>query len=347
MLLVLVVMSVPVLSWTSISKAMHIPQHGDVVDVWRCEMLDVGAAGDGVLWDFSDASVSDESQRVMYYGIGDSLLICNKNGTLHSFLIKNDSICWLGYENRLSFLKASDAPFLMRLPMNYGDSIASPFHLSGNYCGNNAVEVHGLLSACVDAKGTLILPSDTIENVLRLHIKTDGAYIISNDLSRQTSNDSVLDKIVDTYLWYGESFRFPLAEVSVSSIRVKNVEEKSSGVSYLCTPLMQEISLGKSFTKNKPLSPLVGGSESAIIRNLSITTGDGYADLSFTSEKDVEVNLVLADASGRVYAYLPKKVARAGYVFSERIDVSRLSAGNYVLYVKVAEETHNVKFIIR
>ncbi|MDD6833652.1 MAG: hypothetical protein PUE80_10940 [bacterium] len=73
------------------------------------------------MWDFGEAVLMGESSRIKYLSFGDSLLIRTENATMHTFLIKGDSVLWKGCENRLSALTDSIAPLQMLLPMEYGD----------------------------------------------------------------------------------------------------------------------------------------------------------------------------------------------------------------------------------
>ncbi|MDD6833263.1 MAG: hypothetical protein PUE80_08955 [bacterium] len=108
-------------SATGVTKLVHIPRNGDEVEMQRCEVLNPGSSGVDAVWDFSEAVPVGESHRVKYLSFGDSLLVRTENATMHTFLIKGDSVLWKGCENRLSALTDSIAPLQMLLPMEYGD----------------------------------------------------------------------------------------------------------------------------------------------------------------------------------------------------------------------------------
>ena len=104
-----------------VTKAVHIPRDGDAVDFQRCEVLNPGSSGVDAVWDFSEAVPMGESSRIKYLSFGDSLLVRTENATMHTYLIKGDSVLWKGCENRLSALTDSIAPLQMLLPMEHGD----------------------------------------------------------------------------------------------------------------------------------------------------------------------------------------------------------------------------------
>lgn len=340
-----------------VTKAVHIPRDGDAVDFQRCEVLNPGSSGVDAVWDFSEAVPVGESHRVKYLSVGDSLLIRTENAAMHTFLLKGDSVLWTGCENRLSALTDSIAPLHMLLPMEYGDSITTPLYMVGNYCGNNALTMLGSHTVHIDGKGTLILSGDTIKNVMRMHVLTTAKVKVAKDNMRQSltaDSDSLIDKVEEKYLWFSDNYRFPLAEVRLSNIGVGTLEESCSAVSYICPPAVQDYALGTNF------SPLVNspsadsntgnvdtGNEVTIIQNLMVNTGNGFMDVSFIPGASGMVSLVLTDVYGRVFASIPKKAAQSGVAYSDRVDVSRLPSGSYVLYVNVANETQNRKFTIK
>ena len=340
-----------------VTKAVHIPRNGDEVDMQRCEVLNPGSSGVDAVWDFSEAVPVGESHRVKYLSFGDSLLVRTENATMHTFLIKGDSVLWKGCENRLSALTDSIAPLQMLLPMEYGDSITTPLYMVGNYCAHNALTMLGYHTVHIDGKGILILPSETVKNVVRMHVLTTAKVKVAKDNRRQSltaDSDSLIDKVEEKYLWFSDNYRFPLAEVRLSTIGVGTPEESCSAVSYICPPAVQDYALGTNFSPlaNSPSADSntgneENGNEVTIIQNLELNTGNGFVDVSFIPGASGMVSLVLTDVYGRVFASIPKKAAQSGVAYSDRVDVSRLPSGSYVLYVNVANETQNRKFTIK
>lgn len=343
----------------NINRAVHIPQNGDCIDKLQCEMLNVGSGGECALWDFSDAVLLDESHRVKYFVMGDTLLIRCEGESMSTFLLKGDSVLWKGHENRLSFMKDSIAPLQMLLPMEYGDSITTPLNMRGNYCGNNALVMIGQRTVHIDGRGTLVLLGDTVENVERMHVKTTGKVKISTDtkgLSPHTGIDSLLNKVEDIYLWYSDSHRFPLAEVRITAVSSANGHATIKATSCICPPSVQEYALGRGFT-NTELPSLAsknhgesgeGSNElHPAIKDLTLSVGAGYVDVTFTSSVYDKVSMVLTDIFGRVFSSLPSRNAEMGVTYSDRIDTSRLQSGTYVLHVSVANDIQNRKFTIK
>lgn len=341
----------------SINKAVHIPRNGDCVDRWRCETLNPGGSGDSAVWDFSGATVVDENQRVRYIVLGDSLLVRYEGATMNTFLLKADSVLWKKRENRLSFMADSIAPLQMLLPMTYADSITTPFYMTGNYCGNNALTMAGYQTCHVDGRGTLILPGDTIADVLRLHIASRAKVRVSSGLDAQplhAASDSVMDKNDDTYLWYSGSYRYPLAEVRMTNVSASDGTSHHSEASFLCPPSVQDYALGTNAggkaqkqrsRKNSENSH--DGSANSVIENLTLSHQGHDVEVSFMPGADGEASMVMTDIVGRVFSSMPKKTVSKGVPFTERIAVGQLPSGTYLLHVEMAGHTLNRKFTIQ
>lgn len=340
-----------VFATAGITRAVHIPRNGDHIDRWRCEMLNPGSAGDSAVWDFSHVTVLDENQGLRYIVLGDTLLVRCEGGTMNTFLLKDDSVLWKKSENRLSFFADSIAPLQMLLPMEYADSITTPFYMTGNYCGNYALAMAGHRTVHVDGRGTLILPADTIDDVLRMHIRSEARVSVSNNLDVRplyTASDSIMDKTEDFFLWYAPMYRFPLAEVRMSIVEASDGTCQSSGVSFLCPPLVQDYALGTHSMKVKRDDDDNNHHRSAaMINDLQDSYTDGSVTVTFTPGSNTCVSMVVTDVVGRVFVSLPKKNVATGVPFVDCIDGSILPSGVYLLHVEAAGEAQNRKFTIK
>ena len=347
-------------------KTVHLPMGGDSFDKWQTEWLEPGAAGDSAVWNFSQAIVTDEHHRVMYLALGDTALVRFEGGTQYTYSVSGDSLLWLGYENATTKAGDSIPPMAMRFPMNYGDSILTPLYFKGDYCGNNALALQGAYKVAVDGRGTLILPDDTVPDVMRLRTEYTAKVKIDRDMGIApiSENDTLMTKTVTAWRWYSSDYRYPLAE-SIRSVyrNPQGNEARRHEVSYIFTPNAQEYAL-----ENSPRRMLanmqgygtgngngnghnVSGHDSmSLVDNVSVTCDADGVNVTVNRMEsalgDGGIIIVLSDQLGRVWHSETGHFPDGGQ-WGGKISTSGLPSGNYVLYISASGDTVTHKLIIR
>lgn len=352
------------LAQVTLSKAITLPMNGDQIDRQRVEAIDAGVRGREAVWDMSHAIVVEDGCAMRFFNSGDSVVARIEGKQQFVYEIKGDSVLLRSQETALSCLSDSLPALKMVFPLAYGDSICSPVYYRGKYCGNNAIATAGIYSMVVDGEGTLILPNDTVRNVLRIHERFDEkvnvspwakARIISAD------DESLLRHVRDTYSWYSCDFRYPLAQITKDSFyngaSLTRVEEKA----YLCTPETQLYALGDVRQQRQMQAPqnpnILGGygynpyndfSNSNMNNQMlvdktnavAINAGNGHVDVTTPANGGMNAEVILSDLQGRVYGSSRGKVAHS-------FDTSRLPQGAYLLYVNDGENVRTERINIK
>ncbi len=348
----------------SVVKSVHLPMGGDSFSKWQAEWLEPGAAGDSAVWNFSQVIVNDEHHRVTYLALGDTALVRFEGGTQYTYSVSGDSLLWLGYENYTTKAIDSIPPLVMRFPLNYGDSIVTPLYFQGDYCGNNALALKGAYRVAADGRGTLILPDDTVPDVMRLRTEYTVKVKIDRDIDMApiSENDTLMTKTVSAWRWYSSDYRYPLAE-SIRSVYLdpQGNEARRHEVSYIFTPDAQEYAL-----ENSPRLMLAnmqghglgdgnvhngsGHGSMSLVDNVSVTCDANGVHVTVnrieSAPGDGGISVVLSDQLGRVWHSLTGHFADGGQ-WSGDIPTSGLPSGNYVLHVKNGEGYYSEKISVR
>ena len=343
----------------AIVKSVHLPLGNDSFNKWQTEWLEPGTTGDSAVWDFSQAIVKSEHHPVLYLSFGDSALVRFEGGVQYSYTVCGDSVLWMSYENPTTKAGDSIPPLAMLFPMDYGDSIATPLYFKGDYCGNNALAMNGMHKTVADGHGTLILPDDTIRDVVRIRTEYTAKVKIDRDMDMApiSENDTLMTKTVTAWRWYSSDYRYPLAESIRSVYRdPQGNEAQRHEVSYIFTPDAQDYALEKSPRRmlanmqgrgtGSNYLPGLGDSNSGDhLENLSASYNGSAVTLDYViSGKSVQAEAVLSDLQGRVYGTIARHNAEPGHQ-SKQIQCGVLPVGDYLLSVNVNGErtTHLIR----
>jgi hypothetical protein len=191
----------------------HLPVNGDCVLKYHYffQECDQGKA----VWDFSHAIPKGESHYMQWINLGDSVFVKIENGMQSNFRIQNDTLYWAGYENPLLRVEDSIAPIMAIKSSSKHNSITSAYHFKGMYCGNNYVGLIGHFAITTGGKGLLILPDDTLSDVMPVLITNKFSVKVSNtpQIDNMVSPPDNLLHITDsTTLWYSPDYRYPIVE---------------------------------------------------------------------------------------------------------------------------------------
>ena len=348
----------------TLNKAIMLPMNGDRVDRQRVEAVEVGTRGCEAVWDMSHAIVVEDGCTMRFFNSGDSVVARVEGKQQFVYEIKGDSVLLRSQETALSNLADSLPALKMKFPVAYGDSIYSPVYYRGKYSGNNAISTAGFFSMVVDGEGTLILPNDTVRNVLRIHERFDEkvnvspwakARIISAD------DESLLRHVRDTYSWYSCDFRYPLAQITKDSFYNGANVTREDETAYLCTPETQLYALGDVRQQRQMQAPqnpnILGGygynpyndfSNSNMNNQMlvdkanavAINVADGHVDVITTTNSGMNAEVILSDLQGRVYGSSNGKMVHY-------FDTSNLPQGAYLLYVNDGENVRTERINIK
>lgn len=221
-----------------LTSSANAPREGDLLHMVQVVPLDVGEAGRGRLWDFSDLHEMDGKLKVEYLLPSDTTdtLMAIARRTRRYTLLRGDTLLSPGTENNLWLIRYTMPETLLRYPFAYGDSLSAPFHGTSQYCERTYARVYGHSTVKADASGTMVTPGgDTLRHVLRIHVlRTEGTQplpvftrpameALLDSLPSFTA-DSVYARLqrgnetrtTDACYFYAEGYRYPVLTVTAT-----------------------------------------------------------------------------------------------------------------------------------
>lgn len=359
-------MSCALLIWgqVTLSKAIMLPMNDDNVDRRRVEAVEVGARGREAVWDMSHAVVVEDGCTMRFFNSGDSVVARIEGRQQWVYEIKGDSVLLRSQETALSNLTDSMPALKMVFPLSYGDSISSPIYYRGKYSGNNAIATAGFYTMVVDGEGTLIMPDDTIRNVLRIHERLDEKVNVSpwaKERIISADEDSLMRHVCDTYSWYSSDFRYPLAQITKHRFYNGANLTREGETAYLCPPETQLYALGDVRQQRQMKSPAnpnttwgyghypynnfdyTDMNEQMLVDKanaVAINVADGHIDVTISTNSSMNTEVILSDLQGRVYGS-----SRGNVVHS--FDTSHLPQGSYLLYINDGENVRTERINVK
>lgn len=363
-----------VMSGTEITIHDNLPIDGDSFIKTRVTFVKPGDSGKSEIWDFSQAQVLDENLRVRYSIIDDSLINVTEQGTRYDYRLRGDSLLWRGYENRATFMRDSISAIEMVYPMSYGIKSTRAYCFIGEYSRTMAVQIKGTSTVYCDGEGIIYLPNgDTISNVIRVcHICKSNINMMrkEDDTTHiMNSSDTTMQRIEERYSWYANGYRYPIAETLINTDLICGKEKIKQGASFICYPSEQiqnrnrpeneNLAIGNQIKNYSVIESNISSNSSAIEslnnynrdliesidRNNEINSDikTTYYNnslkifLPFQAINDGEIEYILSDLIGRVYA--------SGKTNSQEIEISEIPKCNYILLINRNGEK-NVKKIL-
>lgn len=362
----LLCLSCALLIWgqVTLSKAIMLPMNDDNVDRRRVEAVEVGARGREAVWDMSHAVVVEDGCTMRFFNSGDSVVARIEGRQQWVYEIKGDSVLLRSQETALSNLTDSMPALKMVFPLSYGDSISSPIYYRGKYSGNNAIATAGFYTMVVDGEGTLIMPDDTIRNVLRIHERLDEKVNVSpwaKERIISADEDSLMRHVCDTYSWYSSDFRYPLAQITKHRFYNGANLTRKGETAYLCPPETQLYALGDVRQQRQMKSPAnpnttwgyghypynnfdyTDMNEQMLVDKanaVAINVADGHIDVTISTNSSMNTEVILSDLQGRVYGS-----SRGNVVHS--FDTSHLPQGSYLLYINDGENVRTERINVK
>ena len=316
--------------------------------------IDLGRAGNNVLWNLSEVDVMNENYIVEYAedpqkpdrirGI--------EHGTAYSFDKLGDSLLIGRMENRLTKMEYDEKEVWLRFPISYGDSVGGVFHGRGVYCERMAMRSIGHYTNVVDATGTLLLPDGgKLDNVTRIKTtrKTASVFYPNDSLKVGLSpltTDSVESlmancKIIELeiYRWYAKGYRYPILEI----IDIQMPENKGNrSTAFYCSPSTQEqLFYDKTNEETRERIKANGGStfnplsgETGFSYNLYHDKNANNIRLEYHLNNDAQIEYGLYTIDGMVMFTSNKQTVSKG-INTTHIDTSSCKKGIYILCIDV------------
>ncbi len=301
--------------------------------------LDFDSSGNNHIWDFSNAIITENNIKFSQISINDSVFDIIEPKGRYKYLIRKDSLFWIGYENRTTKLYDSISPLVANKPLSYNQTNSSPYIFNGRYSSEFYMVECGNISTVHDGKGTLILPSDTLTDVLRTKEVKNFHAKISKDvinLPLDTISDTIPLQRRITYRWYFSRYNYPVAEIRQDQIYDMGTLVYEDKYGYILTGNLLPIKQKEKKEENENSQP------TAISININ---NQNSIDISFEIEStDAIVEISITDTLGRIYAHSPATKYPRG-IHSINIPISGIPQGDYLILTVIDGISSEKQFI--
>ena len=307
-----------------LTKEKHLPIQTDSLIVYRQPYIAITDSGENCSWDFSSAAITNP-MNIDFYPNGINNIAQNTNIGMHynqhnRYLQKlQDTIFTTGYENAQVSVYFSQYEKALIFPFQYGDTLISTFRGDGEYSHTIPISILGTNTTIADATGTLILPEDTIQNVLRIHQRRTYQEIV-----RKSSFVTE-----DTYYWYSERCRYPLFVNKKLSTEHKRDTIVFEVAYYFPQELTEEEHIANSIPQTKTNIDSVFTNATylpnPVVENLII---------SYQLTRDASISFSLHNNGGLLFIQTPTQQEDAGY-HTTTINMSSYPIGTYILYIHI------------
>ncbi|MCW3124086.1 MAG: hypothetical protein JWQ38_3578 [Flavipsychrobacter sp.] len=299
------------------------PVAGDKFYLHDCDPFGVskGVSGAGVTWNFSSLVVLgvDSMEYAPCVGTpycdsfpGSNLSINYGSGYYEYYVTDTAKFAQNG-DGDMSSMEYYPDPFaLINYPMTYGTTSVDTM-LIANYKGG--YYSYGTDTMYGDGYGTLILPSGTYTNVLRVHMKL---AMVDSDLS--SGFPAIMDtSVADLYMWWQPGFHNPLLIMSYDTTGGGTLED----VAY--------------FTKPATLVPPTLVHDPATDRAVTVypNPASDHVYIHFIATTQQTISISLTDMLGRMIGSpVEQQVSQGAQDIS--YPVSSLVPGTYMLRLQTA-----------
>lgn len=180
-----------------------------------------GPSGANQFWDFSYIKAAPDSRMTYYilkcttpYGMHfDKANLASHDGKWH-FKYYNTTesfVQYLGSGDTTKVIVFTDAVLFLQYPFTYGNSFVDSFYSVFSF-SEKIIKKSGIRFTIADGYGNIVLPTDTVLNVLRIkttEIIIDSIFMNGNFVSVEQTLDT-------SYYWYKSDYKFPILVISFS-----------------------------------------------------------------------------------------------------------------------------------
>lgn len=292
------------------------------------------------IWDFSQLKIIQPDYTIEIEA-SDSTIYEQAYRCRTGYRLINDTLYCCGKESHLSCLSDSIPAIALTYPLYVGSNGSKPYSFKGIYSSNSLIEEKGLSRFVVEGIGTMILPFDTIQEVLKVHRQYEGQInmFIGGVVDSTNIANSTMHKL-DIYEWVKEGRLFPLAKLTVEHFMLDSLSIQSEEQCLVYVSGGEEV-LSPPMTKAKHIASAPSyydeNEESSVAEHLrqpkvSISSDQNKLSLHFVEERNCTITVKVCDSLGRIS--ITKDFC--GFAASElSLDISELPSGHYVAYILI------------
>ncbi len=350
--------SAAVLFVGSLSANDFVPTDGDVVRMTGIEWIDVPIPDSDhpfdkalPLIDLTKAERFDEFE-ISYMFLSDSVLCELRPDSRREFLLTGDSLRLMTTEAHDVIIREQKPPIWISFPLSAESLTESESERKvlrfqrDHYVGKGTV-VQGYAGKC----DLVMLSTDTIRNVTIHSTCTVCRYSLPKLLDYPES-DSAIDStalyIEEVNSWYSPVSRYPLlqswsTEVSANGMILYR-SRSSAAVLPEDLPYDPDRNSYSVSSPDREPTPSGSGYDPAC---LTVDATGSNLDIQYAAQCDMEMEMILTDVLGHVYASMPRRQLKEGDFYDFHVNRSALPPGDYVLYINVGIESFTEKIPLR
>jgi hypothetical protein len=226
----------------------YIPADGDYFVNRSCDTtgLAPGGSGSDQNWNYSSLALLSDSARIDYvlpaatpYSSSfPTSTIASVSGSSYTYLrLLGNQLLNLGHADQLSLIVLTDAQVIFQYPFTFGNNFSDIFIGSYTLASVN-FNRSGMIDVSADAFGSIVLPTGTFSNTLRIKTVVDMT-------DSSTSGVPIVVRTKTTiYSWYSSTLKFPVFQIIINEITTlgNTIITKSGLVSILQTLGLNQIS---------------------------------------------------------------------------------------------------------
>lgn len=369
--------SLPLFAQPVLKKENNICRGEDVIIKQQVKYKHPGRAGANVIWDFSKQEAVNEKYKLSYTQ-SDSVVTGCEHHTLYHYLLKNDTLLSLGYENATTLVENQRPELLLTYPFAYQKRIEDYFYGTGNYCRRLELTTQGKTFTQADAYGMIMLPNgDTLQHVLRVrsvkkiadkmvpYVQKDSIVlpiIHTDSINYHLNNDSVWMQL-EIYRWYADGYRYPIFETVESTTYKANKPFNHFNTAFFYSPGKHgylnddpenrakldeqekaDLQARENASGNNGYSSGNDPNKELINYNAYIERGSNQLSLEYNLNESAVVTISLYDMQGRLLVNYPKTLHPSGF-YQEAISLDGFQLGEYLLRIVVNDKVYGEKIV--
>lgn len=311
-----------------LTTATHTPMASDSLVIYQIPYRAITDSGDDCVWDFSRPAQPPIERYADYYRpISNDTTRIAKHfyGASRYYRLSSDTLFITGYETPTFAIRYTTPEKQLVFPFHYGDSIHSTFAGTGEYAHRTTFAVKGYTTVHADATGKLMLPTITIDTVLRIH--TTRCYTA-------TERDTAIIT-TDIYQWFSLLYRYPLLETVCERTTTRN---DSTGVTLAFYHEPVELDTEhESDIHTIEIQPKDTTDEAnSVFTNASFLPNPVHdiLHISYTLSREAQIYFSVHYSGGTCF-YQSSPTQQTAGDHHETIDMTAFPTGNYVLYIHV------------
>lgn len=297
------------------------PYWNDSIIMYQQPYVENVDSGEDCVWDFS---LFDESNAIStnHYTITGKNILGKHQAAEHIYYQeKSDSLFIIGRESSYHKVTYLVPEPVLKYPFQYGDTINQHFTIKEAWGSGYSQVSYGNVYIKADGKGTLILPTDTLDSIIRIYTRKEYKTINSDSISL----------IYHSWNWYSQLFCHPIVEM------VKVFNGDSTSIAYsLYRPTSDYHRRNKKHIITHAQNANV---DNTAINNVTCFPNPVMADVSvyYTLSTPVTIISFAIYSSNGICAYTSQLHEQYPGAYLMQIPMTNLPQGVYTLCISLDE----------